>query len=143
VAGRRAEQEELALELGATGFTVGAPEAGFDLAVEAAGATEAALTAIRCLRRGGTALLLGLAPAGSTLELAPDALVNNDLSLVASFGYTAAAWSRVVALLNAGRYRPGRLVTHRFGLGDFAQAFAELAEPVGRRGKVMLEVAGG
>ena len=91
----------------------------------------------------GAALLLGLAPTGSTLEVAADTLVNDDLSLVASFGYTTAAWLRVVALLNAGRYRPGRLVTHRFGLADFAQAFAELAEPTGRRGKVMLEVAGG
>ena len=98
---------------------------------------------MRSLRRGGTALLLGLAPAGSTLALPADAIVTNDLSLVASFGYTSGAWTRVVALLNGGRYRPGRLVTHRFGLDDFAQAFAELAEPAGRRGKVMLEVAGG
>ena len=143
VAGRRAEQEELALELGATAFTVGVPERGFDLAIEAAGATEAALAAIRSLRRGGTALLLGLAPTGSTLPLPADAIVNDDLSLVASFGYTTAAWSRVVALLNGGRYRPGRIVTHRFGLGEFEQAFAELARPGGRRGKVMLEVAGG
>ena len=143
VAGRRAEQEELARELGATGFGVGSPPAGFDLAIEAAGATEAALAAVRSLRRGGTALLLGLAPAGSTLALPADAIVNNDLSLVASFGYTSGAWTRVVALLNGGRYRPGRLVTHRFGLDDFAQAFAELAAPAGRRGKVMLEVAGG
>jgi len=34
VAGRRAEQEELARELGATGFGVGSPPAGFDLAIE-------------------------------------------------------------------------------------------------------------
>ena len=70
-------------------------------------------------------------------------LVNDDLSLVASFGYTSAAWTQVVALLNAGSFRPGRLVTHRFALADFEQAFAELAEPSGTRGKVMLEVAGG
>lgn len=143
VAGRRPEQEKLARELGATGFTVDKPPGGFDLAIEAAGAPEAVIAAVTALRRGGTALLLGLAPTGATIELAADAIVNNDLTLAASFGYTAAAWSRVVALLNAGRFRPGRLVTHRFGLGDFAQAFAALAEPSGPRGKVLLEVAGG
>jgi threonine dehydrogenase-like Zn-dependent dehydrogenase len=144
VAGRRAEQEALALELGATEFTTGDPPQGaFDLTIEAAGATEAVTTAVGALTRGGTALLLGLAPTGSVLELPADLLVNNDLTLAASFSYTAAAWSRVVALLNAGRLRPGRLVTHTFGLDDYEHAFAELAAPSGRRGKVMLEVAGG
>jgi 2-desacetyl-2-hydroxyethyl bacteriochlorophyllide A dehydrogenase len=143
VAGRRDDQEELARALGATSFTTGTPPGGFDLAIEAAGAPEAVITAVTSLRRGGTALLLGLAPTGSTVELPADGIVNDDLTLAASFGSTSAAWSRVVALLNAGRYRPGRLVTHRYGLGDHAQAFATLAEPSGRRGKVVLEVAGG
>ena len=143
VAGRRPEQDELARELGATGFTTGVPPGGFDLAIEAAGATEAVVTAVGSLRRGGTVLNLGLAPAGSVLELPADAIVNNDLTIAASFGYTSAAWTHVVALLNAGRIRPGGLVTHTFGLDRFEAAFAELAEPGGRRGKVMLEVAGG
>jgi 2-desacetyl-2-hydroxyethyl bacteriochlorophyllide A dehydrogenase len=143
VAGRRPEQQELALALGATAFTTGPPPRGFDLAVEAAGATSATETAIGSLRRGGTALLLGLPPSGSTLTLAADMLVNDDLSIVASFGYTSAGWAQVVAVLNSGRFRPGRLVTHRFALADFEQAFAELAEPSGARGKVMLELAGG
>ena len=143
VAGRRPEQEELALALGATAFTTGPSPPGFDLAIEAAGATAATEAAIGSLRRGGTALLLGLPPAGSSLTLAADMLVNDDLSIVASFGYTSAAWTRVVSLLNSGRFRPGRLVTHRFGLADFERAFSELAEPSGARGKVMLEVAGG
>src|SRR5204862_3011721 len=126
-------QEELALVLGASGFTTEAPAPGaYDLAIEAAGATEAVATAVRSLTRGGTALLLGLAPAGSTLDLPADLIVNNDLTLTASFGYTSAAWSRVVALLNTGRLRPGRLVTHTFGLDEFERAFAELAAPSGR-----------
>jgi threonine dehydrogenase-like Zn-dependent dehydrogenase len=144
VTGRRTEQEGLALELGATRFTTGDPPRGaFDLAIEAAGAVGAVATAVHALRRGGTALLLGLAPTGSALRLPADLLVNNDLTLAASFGYTSAAWARVVELLNAGRFRPGRLVTHTFGLDEFERAFAELAEPTGPRGKVMLEVAGG
>jgi threonine dehydrogenase-like Zn-dependent dehydrogenase len=143
VAGRRAEQEELARELGANGFTLDEPPPGFDLAIEAAGATDAVVTAVGAVRRGSTVLQLGLPPAGSTLHLPGDLLVNNDLTLAASFGYTSGAWSRVVALLNAGSLRPGRIVTHTFGLDEFEQAFAELAEPTGRRGKIVLEVAGG
>jgi threonine dehydrogenase-like Zn-dependent dehydrogenase len=143
VAGRRPEQEELATVLGATGFTVGDPPGGFDLAIEAAGAPEALVTAVGALRRGGTALALGLPPAGSTLQLPADLLVNNDLTIAASFGYTSAGWARVVELMNAGRYRPGKLVTHTFGLDEFERAFAELATPTGTRGKIVLELAGG
>jgi threonine dehydrogenase-like Zn-dependent dehydrogenase len=143
VAGRRAEQEELARDLGATGFTLGAPPSGFDLAIEAAGSTDAVTAALGAVRRGGTVLQLGLPPAGSTLALPGDLLVNNDLSLVGSFGYTSIAWSRVVDLLNEGTFRPGRIVTHTYGLDEFERAFAELAQPTKRRGKILLEVAGG
>jgi threonine dehydrogenase-like Zn-dependent dehydrogenase len=143
VAGRRAEQEELARELGATDFTLGAPPSGFDLAIEAAGSTDAVAAALGAVRRGGTVLQLGLPPAGSTLELPGDLLVNNDLTLAASFGYTSTAWSRVVALLNEGRFRPGRIVTHTYSLDEFERAFTALAEPTERRGKILLEVAGG
>jgi threonine dehydrogenase-like Zn-dependent dehydrogenase len=143
VAGRRAEQEELTRELGATGFTLGPPPAGFDLAVEAAGTTDAIVAALGAARRGGTVLQLGLPPAGSTLQLPGDLLLNNDMTLAASFGYTSAAWSRVVALLNAGTFRPGRIVTHTYALDEFEHAFAELAEPTERRGKIMLEVTRG
>ena len=74
-------------------------------------ATEAA---IGSLRRGGTALLLGIPPSGSTLTLpGRHARQQRPLDSSRSFGYTSAAWTRVVALLNAGSFRPGRLVTHR------------------------------
>ena len=76
-------------------------------------------------------------------ELPGDLLVNNDLTLAASFGYTSTAWSRVVALLNEGRFQPGRIVTHTYSLDEFERAFAELAVPTGLRGKILLEVAGG
>ena len=87
-------------------------------------------------------LLLGLPPAGSRLELPADLLVNNDLTVAASFGYTSGAWRHGRPLLNAGRIRPGQIVTHRFPLDAFEEAFAALAEADGRRGKVMLEIAG-
>jgi 2-desacetyl-2-hydroxyethyl bacteriochlorophyllide A dehydrogenase len=141
--GRRPEQERLALELGATSFSAGEPEGVFDVAIEAAGAPEALLAALGAVRRGGQVLALGLPATSSTLTLPGDLLVNNDLTLAGSFGYTSAAWARVVGLLNAGRLRPAALITHLFPLHDYEAAFDELARPTGARGKVMLEVGGG
>lgn len=143
VVGRREDQAHLALELGASSFSTGEPKGPFDVTIEAAGDVSALAAALHAARRGGQVLALGLPPTTSTLELPGDLLVNNDLTLSGSFGYTSAAWSRVVALLNARRLRPGHLVTHVFALDDYEAAFETLASAPGPRGKVMLEVAGG
>jgi 2-desacetyl-2-hydroxyethyl bacteriochlorophyllide A dehydrogenase len=141
--GQRQEQARLADSVGVTSFETGAARDGaFDLAIEAAGVPEAVVTAVTAVRRGGTVVLLGLPPTGRTLELPADLLVNNDLTIAASFGYTSAAWGRMVALVNAGRVQPGRIVTHRFPLEDHAQAFAALAGLEGTRGKIVLEIGG-
>jgi threonine dehydrogenase-like Zn-dependent dehydrogenase len=76
------------------------------------------------------------------LELPADMLVNNDLTIAASFGYTSAAWARMVDLVNARRVQPGRIVTHRLPLEAHAQAFAALESLEGTRGKILLEIAG-
>ena len=68
-------------------------------------------------------------------------MVNNDLAILGSFSYTAAAWRDVVRLLNAGLIRPGFLVTHRFGLADWERAVACLRDSDGPRGKVLLEIS--
>jgi threonine dehydrogenase-like Zn-dependent dehydrogenase len=86
--------------------------------------------------------LLGLAPTAARIELPADLLVNNDLTIAASFGYTSASFGRLVGLLNEERIRPGCIVTHRFPLEDHAQAFAALAAPEGARGKILLEISG-
>jgi 2-desacetyl-2-hydroxyethyl bacteriochlorophyllide A dehydrogenase len=139
--GRRPEQAALAAAVGATRFTTDdAVATGFDFVIEAAGVPEAMTRAVGAARRGGRVLLLGLPPAGRTFELPADLLVNNDLTLAASFGYTSAAWSRVVQLIDAGTIEPGLIVSHRFALADYAEAFAALAQADGPRGKVMLDL---
>ena len=145
--GRRAAQSRLAAQAGAARFET-SPDAagtGYDLVIEAAGAVEAAAVAFAAARRGGTVLLLGLPPHGETVALSVDDVVNNDLAIHGSFGYTAAAWRDVVRLLNAGLIRPGFLATHRFSLADWELAIACLrgiAGPPGDgpRGKVLLEI---
>jgi threonine dehydrogenase-like Zn-dependent dehydrogenase len=141
VVGRRSEQRDLALSLGATHFTTDDGEAaGADLAIEAAGAVDAVATAIQAAKRGATVALIGLPPTGEAVQLPADLLVNNDLTIAASFSYTARAWKRVVDLLHEGRIAPGTLVTHRFPLDRYEEAFAALSTPIGARGKVLLDI---
>lgn len=141
--GRRPEQADLARSVGVRDFrTEDEGATGFDLAVEAAGVPEAVATAAGSVRRGGTVALLGLPPTGSRLDLPGDLPVNNDLTLAASFGYTSGTWTHMVGLVNAGRVHPAEIVTHRFPLEEYEQAFAALTTPDGPRGKVVLEIAG-
>lgn len=152
VLGLRGEQAELARAAGATSFGLAGSQAGdqaadagpdgFDLVVEAAGATAAVQDAIARVRRGGTVLLVGLPPHGETVRLAPDDIVNNDLRVLGSFSYTPAAWRGVLALLNSGQLRPGMLITHRYPIADWERAVATLrgGGEDGPRGKVLIEV---
>ena len=140
--GRREGQAGLAAAAGAAAFVTepAAAGTGFDLVVEAAGATDAVLAAFAAARRGGTVVLIGLPPRGELAPVAVDDLVNNDLTIKASFSYTSRTWSDVVTLLNTGRLRPGFLVTHRFGLGEWETALATLRGADSPRGKVLLRI---
>ena len=109
----------------------------------AAGATDAVVAAFAAARRGGTVVLLGLPPRGEPAPVPVDDLVNNDLTIMASFGYTSRAWRDVVTLLNAGRIRPGFLITHRFGLGEWEAALSTLRGADSPRGKVLLRIGDG
>jgi len=148
--GQRPAQAGLAAAAGAAAFETdpAAAGAGYDLVVEAAGSTSAVPTALAAARRGGAVLLLGLPPHGETAEVPVDDLVNNDLTIRASFGYTSAAWRDVVTLLNAGRLDLAFLVTHRFPLADYEEALRTLRggpagpAPGAPRGKVMLTLDG-
>jgi 2-desacetyl-2-hydroxyethyl bacteriochlorophyllide A dehydrogenase len=141
VCGQRPAQAELAASLGATGFSVGDPGARFDLVIEAAGTAGAVERALSLSRRGGRVVLLGLAGNDVTARFPIDDVVNNDLRISASFSYTSAAWAEVTALLGSGRIRLEPLITHRFPLDKFEEAFGVLRESSGPRGKVMLEVS--
>lgn len=152
VLGLRTGQAELAKVAGATSFGRAGSAAGeagadagpdgFDLVIEAAGATSAVTMAVTRVRRGGTVLLIGLPSHGETVPLAADDIVNNDLRILGSFAYTPASFRQVLALLNSGQLKPGFLITHRYPLAEWERAIAVLrgAGDDGPRGKVLIEL---
>jgi L-iditol 2-dehydrogenase len=140
--GRREGQAALAAAAGAARFETepGAAGAGYDLVIEAAGTTGAVVTALAAARRGGSVTLLGLPPHGDTAAVPVDDVVNNDLTVRGSFGYTSSAWRDVVTLLNSGRLQLAFLVTHRFALVNWERALDALRGTSSPRGKVMLTI---
>jgi threonine dehydrogenase-like Zn-dependent dehydrogenase len=48
------------------------------------------------------------------------------------------AWEKTVAMFNSGELNLGYLVTHKFGLSDFAEAIEALKSAPAPRGKIAL-----
>lgn len=151
--GVRDEELELATTLGAdavVNVARGDPEAetraltgggGLDVVVETAGAVAATELATRVAREGGRVVLLGIAGHGHELTLPADRLALRDLSVFGSVGYTTAAWARTVVLVSEGLVDLEPIVTHRFPLERFRDAFALMDERRGVVAKIVLEHA--
>jgi len=97
--------------------------------------------ALGLARRGGRVVPAGLARNDVQARFPIDA-VNNDLLISASFAYASASFAEITALLGAGEITAAPLITHRFPLEDYEQAYQVLRSASGPRGEVMLEVNG-
>jgi 2-desacetyl-2-hydroxyethyl bacteriochlorophyllide A dehydrogenase len=150
--GLRDEELELATSLGADAVVnVARSDAeaetrklaagGLDVVVETAGAVAAVELSTRLAREGGRVVLLGIAGHGHDLTLPADRIALRDLSVHGSVGYTTAAWARMVALLGEGLVDLDPIVTHRFPLERFEEAFTLMDDRRGVVGKIVLEHA--
>jgi 2-desacetyl-2-hydroxyethyl bacteriochlorophyllide A dehydrogenase len=138
VLGLRPAQRELAAAAGVDEFLTQPSGLRFDLVVDAAGAVASVGAALAAVQRGGTVVLLGYVGAQAAVPMPVDDLINGDVTIVASFGYTSSTWRQVVGLLNAGTLDLGFLITHRFALADWAKALETLRGGDGPRAKVAL-----
>jgi 2-desacetyl-2-hydroxyethyl bacteriochlorophyllide A dehydrogenase len=131
-------QNEIAKSAGVDQFLTQPTEEKYDLIIEAAGAPTRISAAIGQLVRGGTLLLLGYPGHQKTAAIVVDDVINGDLNIIGSFGSSLAAWEKTVAMFNSGELNLGYLVTHKFQLGEFAQAIEALKSAPAPRGKIAL-----
>jgi L-iditol 2-dehydrogenase len=114
---------------------------GLDVVVETAGAVAAIELATRLVREGGRVVNLGIAGRGADLTLPADRVPLRDLTVFGSVGYTTAAWAKMVGLLRDGLVDLDPIVTHRFPLERFEDAFALMDDRRGIVGRIVLEHA--
>ncbi len=110
---------------------------GADYAIEAIGRPETIDQAFRSVHRGGTVVVVGVAPAGTKLSLDPLLLLQDRALLGTSFG---SARQRVdlplfVDLFMQGKYKLRELISRQIGLDELNHAY-ELLE----RGEVRRSV---
>lgn len=133
-------QTVLAEQAGVDLFMTTSPLTKYDLIIDASGASSRISEAIRQLVRGGTLLLLGFTGPDVSTLISIDDLVNGDLSILASFGYSRNAWELTVEFLNSGKLDLTFLVTHRFPLEKYGEAIEALRHAPSPRGKIMFEI---
>src|SRR3954447_7595815 len=98
---------------------------GADVALECSGAAEAVGQCVRLVRRGGRVAVIGIPQEDATIPV--QRLVLDEIDLV---GVRAAAGEmpRAIELAASGRLRLRELITHRYALEDFREAYATFTE---------------
>ena len=98
---------------------------GVDVALDCAGVPDSFRWSIGGLRKGGRCAAVGIPVAGVDLDLQELVLFEKELVGVRA---TAGEMRHVIPLVADGRIRARELITHRFGLEDFADALSTFNE---------------
>jgi alcohol dehydrogenase len=114
----RAFGAEIAVEAGADvrELTGG----GVHVSLDAIGAEAACAASVAGLRKRGRHVQVGLLPEAPRVPM--DLVISRELELLGSHGMAASAYPEMLALVEAGRLRPGDLVTREIGLDAVPEA---------------------
>ncbi|MEO8687026.1 MAG: alcohol dehydrogenase catalytic domain-containing protein [Solirubrobacteraceae bacterium] len=100
---------------------------GAHVSLDAIGAEDACAASVAGLRKRGRHVQVGLLPEPPRVPM--DLVISRELELLGSHGMAASAYPEMLALVEAGRLRPGDLVTREIGLDDVPAALAAMGEP--------------
>jgi len=109
----------------------------YDVVIDATGALSVMAGSIDHARHGGTVLLVGVPPAGKTIEIEPFKIFKKGLKLLSS--YTSLRNSfQAVELLKSGIVEVGDLISHRILLEDFEKGVEMIEQGKENVRKVMI-----
>jgi len=115
-------------------------EGGADYAFECVGYGEVAAQAYGCLAKGGTAVVVGVAPPKDTTTIRTATLTFEEKTLTGSYFGSARPrqdFPRLIGLYRAGRLKLDELITRTYRIEEAPQAFADLAAGRNARGVIL------
>jgi alcohol dehydrogenase len=106
-------------------------DGGAHASLDAIGSEAACTAAIAGLRKRGRHVQIGLMPEPPRLPM--DLVIARELELLGTHGMAAHAYPEMLALVQAGRLRPGQLVSSRIGMEEAPRALTAMTNtsPVG------------
>jgi S-(hydroxymethyl)glutathione dehydrogenase/alcohol dehydrogenase len=150
---RTEEKRDLARAFGATDALVAGPDTvaavraltagrGADCVVEAIGLPAVQEQCLEAVRPGGTLVLAGIAPMGSTTNFPGALLTRQEKRVVGSYygsANPARDFPRYAGLYLRGQLDLGRLVSRTYPLGQINEAFAAMLSGTTARGLVVFD----
>jgi len=127
-------------ELDAVKFLKKVTSGGPDYAFECVGSGELAGTAYRAIRRGGLAVVVGVAKPGDSTAVRTMTLPFEEKTLTGSYFGSCVPrvdFPRMLGLYLAGRLKLAELITRRYSIAEAPQAFADLAAGKNARGVIV------
>jgi D-arabinitol dehydrogenase (NADP+) len=129
----RAQGADRVVTLDRTDATVGAarlralaPE-GFDVVVDATGSVAVLGEIFDLVREGGTVVVYGMAAEAARWPVPPYEIFRRELTIIGSFAQVHGI-DRALVALRSGRVRTEGMITHRFGLDEYGDALAAVAD---------------
>jgi S-(hydroxymethyl)glutathione dehydrogenase/alcohol dehydrogenase len=113
---------------------------GLDYAFECVGSGEVAAAAYRAIRRGGLAVVVGVAPASASTTVVTRSLPFEEKTLTGSYFGSARPredFPKMLSLYRAGKLKLDELITHRYQIDEAPQAFADLESGKNARGVIV------
>ena len=99
---------------------------GYDVVVEATGATSVGDICVPLTRNGGTVLVYGVTRADEMLHISPFDVFRREITIKGSFAEMT-SFGAAIGALRTGRVRTDGIITHRIPLADYGSAMAALA----------------
>jgi S-(hydroxymethyl)glutathione dehydrogenase/alcohol dehydrogenase len=115
---------------------------GPDYCFECIGLPKTIDQAFRSLRKGGTAVVVGVARGDESVAVRPVALTFEEKTLTGSYFGSARPredFPRLLALYRAGRLKLDELITRRYRIEEAPQAFADLEAGKNARGVIVFD----
>ena len=114
---------------------------GAHVSIDALGSPALAADSVRCLRRRGRHVQVGLLP-GGPVPLPMDLVIARELEIYGSHGMAARDYPGMLRMVADGTLRPGLLVGEVITLGQVGRALAAMDEPGSGAGMTVVSLAG-
>ncbi|WP_040701400.1 zinc-dependent alcohol dehydrogenase family protein [Nocardia vinacea] len=126
----------VAVDLGADATATTADEfdrpQGWEVVIDCTGAIPAIEDGLGRVRRGGVFQQFGVAPGAATASISPFRIYNDEITIVGSMAVLH-SFGRAVELMGKGVIDANAMITHSFGLAEFADALQTFRGGTGRK----------